>query len=39
MDRVASTVAERGLNFKLREGYSAETSGKGQVRECLLYED
>lgn len=28
MDRVASTIAERGLNFKLREGYSAETSGK-----------
>lgn len=27
MDRVACTVAGRGLNFKLREGYSAETSG------------
>ena len=28
MDRVASTMAERGLNFKLREGLSAETSGE-----------
>ena len=27
MDRVASTVAQKGLNFKLREGFSAETSG------------
>ena len=27
MDRVATTVAAKGLNFKLREGYSAETSG------------
>lgn len=27
MDCVASTVAEKGLNFKLREGFSAETSG------------
>ena len=27
MDQVASTVAEKGLNFKLREGFSAETSG------------
>ena len=27
MDRVASTIAQRGLNFKLREGSSAETSG------------
>lgn len=28
MDRVASILAQNGLNFKLREGYSAETSGK-----------
>ena len=27
MDKVASTVAEKGLDFKLRAGYSAETSG------------
>lgn len=27
MDKVASTVAEKGLNFKLKEGFSAETSG------------
>ena len=27
MDVVATTVAGKGLNFKLREGYSAETSG------------
>lgn len=27
MDRVASRVAEKGLDFKLRAGYSAETSG------------
>lgn len=31
MDRVASTVAEKGLNFKLREGFSAETSGKREM--------
>lgn len=27
MERVASTMASRGLNFKLKEGFSAETSG------------
>ena len=27
MDIVASRAAEKGLNFKLREGFSAETSG------------
>lgn len=27
MDRVASTIAGKGLDFKLREGFSAETSG------------
>lgn len=28
MERVASTMASRGLNFKLKEGFSAETSGQ-----------
>ena len=28
MERVASTIAKKGLNFKLKEGLSAETSGK-----------
>lgn len=28
MDRIASTMVENGLNFKLRDGFSAETSGK-----------
>lgn len=28
MDAVATKAAENGLNFKLREGFSAETSGK-----------
>ena len=27
MDRVATTMVAKGLNFKLREGFSAETSG------------
>ena len=27
MDKIATRSAENGLNFKLREGYSAETSG------------
>ncbi len=27
MDVVATTVAGKGLDFKLRDGYSAETSG------------
>ena len=27
MDKVASTMAGRGLDFKLKEGLSAETSG------------
>ncbi len=40
MDRVASTVAERGLDFKLREGYSAETSGENPLPDlsvtCVL---
>ena len=27
MDTVATTIAGKGLNFKLREGFSAETSG------------
>ena len=27
MDRVATAAAAQGLNFKLREGFSAETSG------------
>ena len=33
MDHVASILAQNGLNFKLREGYSAETSGGLMV--CL----
>ena len=28
MDKVACRAAERGLDFKLREGFSAETSGR-----------
>ena len=28
MDKVATRAAEKGINFKLREGFSAETSGK-----------
>jgi hypothetical protein len=28
MNRVASIIASRGLDFKLKEGLSAETSGK-----------
>lgn len=27
MDTVATTIAGKGLDFKLREGFSAETSG------------
>jgi selenide,water dikinase len=27
MDKIATRSAEKGLNFKLREGFSAETSG------------
>ena len=27
MDKVATRAAKNGLNFKLREGFSAETSG------------
>lgn len=27
MDKIATRSAENGLDFKLREGYSAETSG------------
>lgn len=32
MDVVALKAADNGLNFKLREGFSAETSGK--ALEC-----
>ena len=28
MDKVACRAAERGIDFKLREGFSAETSGR-----------
>ena len=39
MDEVASTVAEKGLDFKLRAGYSAETSGKCRTPSAVQCPD
>ena len=37
MDKVASTMVEKGLNFKLRDGFSAETSGTYDL--CTIFEE
>lgn len=37
MDKIATRSAENGLNFKLREGYSAETSGTENCRLVRVF--